>query len=52
MEVMYWIIWDLASVMKDLDTAPPIQSRMYQAHLRPLKSLLEWRGAVERHARL
>ena len=30
---MYWIIWDLASVMKDLDTAPPIQSRMYQAHL-------------------
>ncbi|CAL1125891.1 unnamed protein product [Cladocopium goreaui] len=28
--VMYWILWDLASVMKDIDTAPPIQSRMYQ----------------------
>ena len=28
--VMYWIIWDLADVMKDIDIAPPIQSRMYQ----------------------
>ncbi|CAK9087868.1 unnamed protein product [Durusdinium trenchii] len=28
--VMYWITWDLASVMKELDTAPPIQTRMYQ----------------------
>ena len=26
----YWITWDLASVMKELDTAPPIQTRMYQ----------------------
>lgn len=28
--VMYWIIWDLADAMKDIDIAPPIQSRMYQ----------------------
>ena len=28
--VMYWIIWDLADVMKDIDISPPIQSRMYQ----------------------
>lgn len=28
--VMYWIIWDLADCMKDIDIAPPIQSRMYQ----------------------
>lgn len=28
--VMYWIIWDLADAMKDIDVAPPIQSRMYQ----------------------
>lgn len=28
--VMYWIIHDLAKVSKDLDAAPPIQSRMYQ----------------------
>lgn len=28
--VMYWIIWDLADSMKDIDIAPPIQSRMYQ----------------------
>ena len=27
---MYWIIWDLADAMKDIDIAPPIQSRMYQ----------------------
>mmetsp|Transcript_13110 Transcript_13110/g.31274 ORF Transcript_13110/g.31274 Transcript_13110/m.31274 type:complete len:401 (-) Transcript_13110:195-1397(-) len=28
--VMYWIVWDLADVMRFLDVAPPIQSRMYQ----------------------
>eukprot|EP00434_Breviolum_minutum_P031654 symbB.v1.2.027991.t1/scaffold2917.1/size67260/6 len=28
--VMYWIVWDLADCMKDIDIAPPIQSRMYQ----------------------
>lgn len=28
--IMYWIIWDLADAMKDIDIAPPIQSRMYQ----------------------
>ena len=28
--VMYWIIWDLADGMKDIEIAPPIQSRMYQ----------------------
>jgi len=28
--VMYWIIHDLAAVSKDLNTPPPIQSRMYQ----------------------
>jgi len=28
--VMFWILCDLASASKDLDTAPPIQSRMYQ----------------------
>ena len=28
--VMYWIIWDLVDCTKDLDVAPPIQSRMYQ----------------------
>lgn len=28
--VMYWIIWDLVDITKELDVAPPIQSRMYQ----------------------
>eukprot|EP00406_Dinophysis_acuminata_P013495 CAMPEP_0179238862 /NCGR_PEP_ID=MMETSP0797-20121207/15169_1 /TAXON_ID=47934 /ORGANISM="Dinophysis acuminata, Strain DAEP01" /LENGTH=514 /DNA_ID=CAMNT_0020946177 /DNA_START=252 /DNA_END=1796 /DNA_ORIENTATION=+ len=28
--VMYWIIQDLAEISKDIDIAPPIQSRMYQ----------------------
>jgi len=28
--VMYWILHDMASASKDLDIAPPIQSRMYQ----------------------
>jgi len=28
--VMYWIIRELAALSKDLDAAPPIQSRMYQ----------------------
>ncbi|CAK8989364.1 SET domain-containing protein [Durusdinium trenchii] len=28
--VMYWILWDLADCMKDIEIAPPIQSRMYQ----------------------
>lgn len=28
--VMYWIVHGLAAISKDLDIAPPIQSRMYQ----------------------
>jgi len=28
--VMYWIIHELATLSKDIDAAPPIQSRMYQ----------------------
>jgi len=28
--VMYWILHDLAQVSKDIDIAPPVQSRMYQ----------------------
>lgn len=28
--VMYWIIYDLANASADMETAPPIQSRMYQ----------------------
>eukprot|EP00913_Durusdinium_trenchii_P006795 g6387.t1 len=31
--VMYWILWDLADCMKDIEIAPPIQSRMYQEPL-------------------
>lgn len=29
-KVMFWIVHDLAAVSRDLDTAPPIQSRMFQ----------------------
>jgi len=28
--VMYWLLADLAKISKDLDIAPPIQTRMYQ----------------------
>eukprot|EP00403_Amphidinium_massartii_P021497 CAMPEP_0178391254 /NCGR_PEP_ID=MMETSP0689_2-20121128/11071_1 /TAXON_ID=160604 /ORGANISM="Amphidinium massartii, Strain CS-259" /LENGTH=694 /DNA_ID=CAMNT_0020011797 /DNA_START=323 /DNA_END=2408 /DNA_ORIENTATION=+ len=28
--VMYWVLHDMASAARDLDIAPPIQSRMYQ----------------------